>query len=135
MTPSSRGLGHRPFTAVTRVRLPLGSPTKPPKRWFFFMSFFQSYPCRVFQYHQPKWCFFYPSFQRPSLFQKVAGVFVWRFNKKVPQKYGLLRSKVSGHKKNARGALSSAHANLPIKKRPVKRRFFTINHVFLSYFD
>ena len=26
MTPSSRGLGHRPFTAVTRVRLPLGSP-------------------------------------------------------------------------------------------------------------
>ena len=26
MTPSSRGLGHRPFTAVTGVRIPLGSP-------------------------------------------------------------------------------------------------------------
>src|ERR1700692_1463862 len=25
-TLSSRGLGHRPFTAVTRVRIPLGSP-------------------------------------------------------------------------------------------------------------
>src|SRR5437762_12795687 len=26
MTLSSRGPGHRPFTAVTRVRIPLGSP-------------------------------------------------------------------------------------------------------------
>ncbi len=26
-TPSSRGLGHRPFTAVTGVRIPVGSPT------------------------------------------------------------------------------------------------------------
>src|SRR5438874_12312893 len=26
VTLSSRGLGHRPFTAVTRVRIPLGSP-------------------------------------------------------------------------------------------------------------
>jgi hypothetical protein len=25
VTLSSRGLGHRPFTAVTRVRIPLGS--------------------------------------------------------------------------------------------------------------
>ena len=25
-TPSSRGLGHRPFTAVTGVRIPVGSP-------------------------------------------------------------------------------------------------------------
>ena len=25
LTLSSRGLGHRPFTAVTRVRIPLGS--------------------------------------------------------------------------------------------------------------
>jgi hypothetical protein len=24
-SPSSRGLGHRPFTAVTRVRIPLGA--------------------------------------------------------------------------------------------------------------
>ncbi len=28
MTPSSRGLGHRPFTAVTGVRIPVGSPIK-----------------------------------------------------------------------------------------------------------
>ena len=27
-SPSSRGLGHRPFTAVTRVRIPLGTPFK-----------------------------------------------------------------------------------------------------------
>ena len=27
MSPSSRGLGHRPFTAVTGVRIPLGMPT------------------------------------------------------------------------------------------------------------
>ena len=27
-SPSSRGLGHRPFTAVTGVRIPLGTPTK-----------------------------------------------------------------------------------------------------------
>src|ERR1700760_1787085 len=26
MSPSSRGLGHRPFTAVTGVRIPLGTP-------------------------------------------------------------------------------------------------------------
>src|SRR5438552_419594 len=26
-SPSSRGLGHRPFTAATRVRIPLGTPT------------------------------------------------------------------------------------------------------------
>jgi hypothetical protein len=25
LSPSSRGLGHRPFTAVTRVRIPLGT--------------------------------------------------------------------------------------------------------------
>ena len=34
MTPSSRGPGHRPFTAVTGVRLPLGSPNKPPSGGF-----------------------------------------------------------------------------------------------------
>ncbi len=28
LTLSSRGLGHRPFTAVTRVRIPLGSPAR-----------------------------------------------------------------------------------------------------------
>ena len=28
LSPSSRGLGHRPFTAVTGVRLPLGTPIK-----------------------------------------------------------------------------------------------------------
>ena len=27
-SPSSRGLGHRPFTAVTRVQIPLGTPGK-----------------------------------------------------------------------------------------------------------
>src|SRR6516165_8442368 len=27
-SPSSRGLGHRPFTAATGVRIPLGTPTK-----------------------------------------------------------------------------------------------------------
>ena len=26
LSPSSRGLGHRPFTAVTGVRIPLGTP-------------------------------------------------------------------------------------------------------------
>src|SRR6185312_16904034 len=31
-SPSSRGLGHRPFTAVTRVRIPLGTPFGPPPR-------------------------------------------------------------------------------------------------------
>ena len=30
MVPSSRGLGHRPFTAVTRVRISLGSPIATP---------------------------------------------------------------------------------------------------------
>lgn len=28
MSPSSRGLGHRPFTAVTGVRIPVGTPIK-----------------------------------------------------------------------------------------------------------
>ena len=28
MSPSSRGLGHRPFTAVTGVRIPVGTPSK-----------------------------------------------------------------------------------------------------------
>ena len=28
-SPSSRGLGHRPFTAVTGVRTPLGTPSHP----------------------------------------------------------------------------------------------------------
>ena len=28
LSPSSRGLGHRPFTAVTGVRIPLGTPYK-----------------------------------------------------------------------------------------------------------
>src|SRR6185312_13778712 len=27
-SPSSRGLGHRPFTAVTGVRIPLGTPAR-----------------------------------------------------------------------------------------------------------
>ena len=40
MTPSSRGLGHRPFTAVTGVRIPLGSPNKKihPKGCFFLFA-------------------------------------------------------------------------------------------------
>jgi hypothetical protein len=29
-SPSSRGLGHCPFTAVTGVRIPLGTPTSTP---------------------------------------------------------------------------------------------------------
>src|SRR5574340_1355732 len=29
MSPSSRGLGHRPFTAITGVRIPVGTPVKP----------------------------------------------------------------------------------------------------------
>ena len=28
LSPSSRGLGHRPFTAVTGVRIPVGTPNK-----------------------------------------------------------------------------------------------------------
>ena len=37
MTLSSRGLGHRPFTAVTAVRIRLGSPKckSHPLRWLF----------------------------------------------------------------------------------------------------
>lgn len=40
MVPSSRGLGHRPFTAVTRVRISLGSPLieKAPIKGAFSMS-------------------------------------------------------------------------------------------------
>src|ERR1700689_2600409 len=30
LSPSSRGLGHRPFTAVTGVRIPLGTPSGAP---------------------------------------------------------------------------------------------------------
>ena len=30
-SPSSRGLGHRPFTAVTGVRIPLGTPVNPKR--------------------------------------------------------------------------------------------------------
>ena len=46
MTPSSRGLGHRPFTAVTRVRLPLGSPRF--KERFNRLSFFYFLKLRYF---------------------------------------------------------------------------------------
>ena len=35
-SPSSRGLGHRPFTAATRVRIPLGTP--------FFLQFTLTLP-------------------------------------------------------------------------------------------
>ncbi len=42
MSPSSRGLGHRPFTAVTGVRIPLGTPNTKPSmrkhRGFFICS-------------------------------------------------------------------------------------------------
>src|SRR3974390_2056486 len=31
-SPSSRGLGHDPFTVVTGVRIPLGTPTRPYSR-------------------------------------------------------------------------------------------------------
>src|SRR6185436_11322921 len=36
-SPSSRGLGHRPFTAVTGVRIPVGTPnkSKPPQGGLF----------------------------------------------------------------------------------------------------
>ncbi len=46
-SPSSRGLGHRPFTAVTGVRLPLGTPDKSMAYGFesrFFM--FSGNSCR-----------------------------------------------------------------------------------------
>ena len=36
LTLSSRGLGHRPFTAVTRVRISLGSPRRKPSFGGFF---------------------------------------------------------------------------------------------------
>src|SRR3989338_6532602 len=32
LSPSSSGLGHRPFTAVTGVRVPHGAPITPPAR-------------------------------------------------------------------------------------------------------
>ena len=35
MSPSSSGLGHRPFTAVTRVRIPSGTPIKSITYKFF----------------------------------------------------------------------------------------------------
>ena len=42
-SPSSRGLGHRPFTAVTGVRIPLGTPRninylRTLKHWFITMQ-------------------------------------------------------------------------------------------------
>src|SRR5262245_21404121 len=33
-SPSSRGLGHRPFTAITGVRIPVGTPPYPEWRFF-----------------------------------------------------------------------------------------------------
>lgn len=39
LVPSSSGLGHRPLTAVTRVRVSLGSPVKnPPFMGGFFIG-------------------------------------------------------------------------------------------------
>ena len=48
-SPSSRGLGHRPFTAVTGVRIPLGTPLyeKTTERWSFF-SYVQRQPRKGF---------------------------------------------------------------------------------------
>ena len=37
LLPSSRGLGHRPFTAATGVRLPLGVHKKPLQLWSGFL--------------------------------------------------------------------------------------------------
>ena len=42
MTPSSRGLGHRPFTAVTGVRIPMGSPIKIRSQGRFFCGKIQN---------------------------------------------------------------------------------------------
>ena len=43
MFPSSRGLGHRPFTAVTGVRIPLGTPKrkKRTRKGVFFVSVYR----------------------------------------------------------------------------------------------
>ena len=45
LSPSSRGLGHRPFTAITGVRIPVGTPHIDPTVYdtvgfFVFKSFF-----------------------------------------------------------------------------------------------
>jgi hypothetical protein len=53
-TLSSSGLGHRPFTAVTRVRIPLGSP---PGLWVAHASRVLAKafsPSRTFQKHRVK---------------------------------------------------------------------------------
>src|SRR5216110_2067443 len=42
-SPSSRGLGHRPFTAVTGVRIPVGTPTVRGNFWARSRS---ESPCR-----------------------------------------------------------------------------------------
>ena len=39
----SRGLRHRPFTAVTRVRIPSGSPESSSKRWALFFFYKKIY--------------------------------------------------------------------------------------------
>ena len=38
LSPSSRGLGHRPFTAVTGVRIPVGTPIKDNSDYLSYCS-------------------------------------------------------------------------------------------------
>gem|GEM_PF-1763714 len=40
VSPSSRGLGHRPFTAVTGVRIPVGTPFTKSAQGFKILGFF-----------------------------------------------------------------------------------------------
>ncbi len=42
LSRSSRGLGHRPFTAVTGVRLPYGTPHSKPAISSLIVGFFMS---------------------------------------------------------------------------------------------
>ena len=43
MSPSSRGLGHRPFTAITGVRIPVGTPLIRQKSLRFAKAFLRLY--------------------------------------------------------------------------------------------
>ena len=56
MFPSSRGLGHRPFTAVTGVRIPLGTPKQktPSVRAVFFVSVYRGDEKPRFGFGEPK---------------------------------------------------------------------------------
>ena len=54
MVPSSSGLGHRPLTAVTRVRFSLGSPIQTVGiktcRFSLFSKAFSEFECSFFKF-------------------------------------------------------------------------------------